>query len=126
MLTCYLVIVLILVLIMQSLNQSLNEGFLTEDWLNKSLYLWPPIRYQKPTLYPSTAPVDMLLMKKGLIIDGYRFQNSLFPVQSQDPTNSFDTNHNYWKNFHQRNAKGAKRTILQPASFASGAVLLLI
>ena len=38
-----------------------------------------PIRDQLPDLYPSTAPVDMLTMKKFLLADGYRFQNTLFP-----------------------------------------------
>jgi hypothetical protein len=36
-----------------------------------------PIRYEAPTLYATTGPVDMLIMKKFLFNDGYRFQNSM-------------------------------------------------
>ncbi len=44
-----------------------------------------PIRYIAPDLYPSTGPVDMVSMKKFLIHNGYRFQNSMFapvPINS--------------------------------------------
>lgn len=33
----------------------------------------------EPYLSPMVGPVDMLQMKKQLLMDGYRFQNSLFP-----------------------------------------------
>lgn len=41
----------------------------------------PPVRLNIPSLYPTTGPVDMLTMKKFLIMDGYRFQNSLAPPE---------------------------------------------
>lgn len=33
--------------------------------------------FTQPTLYPLTGPVDMLIMPKQLLLDGYRFQNTL-------------------------------------------------
>lgn len=47
---------------------------------NKESFL-PPLRLDRPSLYPTTGPVDMLTMKKFLISDGYRFQNSLAPPE---------------------------------------------
>lgn len=58
--------------------------------------LLSPIRLKEPTLFPSTAPVDMLMMNKGLIIDGYRFQNTMFEPQPND--SDLIQNHNYWEN----------------------------
>ena len=56
-------------------------------------YMDPPYRYIAPDLYPTTGPVDMLIMKKLLIVNGYRFQNSLFPPQAnQGPSYAFPDN----------------------------------
>lgn len=69
LLWCLLVTILLVILI-SSRNYSLYEFYPGNP---------VPIRDSVPTLYPTTGPVDMLLMKKFLIFDGYRFQNSLSP-----------------------------------------------
>jgi hypothetical protein len=74
MLLSYFLITLILVLL---LWQSQSESFEAEI----DLVLEPPYRYTAPTLYPTTGAVDMLTMKKFLLINGYRFQNALTPPE---------------------------------------------
>lgn len=70
MLLIYFVFCLMMVFIW--LNYSSIENFL------------PPVRLDKPTLYQTTAPVDMLTMKKFLLFDGYRFQNSMAPPEASN------------------------------------------
>ena len=75
MLLFYFVITLSIVFILWLYAPILPESFVNPE------YMEPPYRYLAPQLYPTTGPVDMLSMQKFLLVNGYRFQNGLFPPE---------------------------------------------
>lgn len=77
----------------------------------------PPIRYDAPNLYPTTGPVDMLTMKKFLIFDGYRFQNSLVPPASSNDCQDFKSMA-YPGNYRQRTGNFKEKAFVE--KFQSG------
>ena len=85
-----------------------------------------PIRYVSPTLYPTTGPVDMLIMKKFLIMDGYRFQNSL--LAPEEINSKVDLNgqlgplNGYPENFRKRMGAFKEKDVIErfEASTANG------
>jgi hypothetical protein len=61
-----------------------------------------PIRYIAPDLYPTHGPVDMVSMKKFLIQDGYRFQNSIFAPVPANSDGGLAESYRYPNSYRQR------------------------
>jgi hypothetical protein len=111
MLLFYFVITLLIIFVLSPYSFTCLESFIVPP------YLEPPYRYIGPTLYPSTAPIDMLIMKKFLLIDGYRFQNSLAPARAinlkVDLPGHWGQSYEYPENYRQRTGSFKERVFVE-------------